>query len=129
MYSNIAKSIFEMIAPKYSKQYKYLGNESEYPFELSNHAFDALAKSVAYSRQLIPASAFKGSWIKLDVNSSKSLFRSSEWHDWLLYSFPTLVCAQYDNPIIRKGFLCLVRGISLSLQFQITQENLKEIEK
>lgn len=118
-----------MISTRYNKPYKYLGNESQYPFELSNNAFVALAKSVAASRPLIPASSFKSSWLPLDQGNAKFLYRSSDWHDWLLYSLPTLVCSQYDDPVICKGLLSLVRGISLSLQFQITQDNLKEIEK
>ncbi|KAI9359034.1 hypothetical protein BD770DRAFT_386462 [Pilaira anomala] len=86
-----------MISPKYCEPYKFIGNQKEYPFSLPKQAFDDIKKSMEQSRQYIPASSFKSSWLALDVSN--------------------------------VNLLNLCHGISLSLQFSITENNLKEIEK
>ncbi|KAG2213383.1 hypothetical protein INT47_009056 [Mucor saturninus] len=48
-----------MLPSKYNLHFKYCGNETDYPFELSNNSFTAIKKSMEGSRQLIPASCFK----------------------------------------------------------------------
>ena len=129
MFSNIAKDIFSMISPKYNQHFKYCGNEDAYPFELSNNAFNAIKQSMDASRQLIPASSFKGSWLAMEPNNVKGLYRSAEWLDWLLYCLPTLILSQFDDANVSNGFLHLVRGIALSLQFSINEKDISEIDK
>ena len=121
--------VFDLISPKHNKAYKYKKNEHQYPFELSPKALIALAQCTTNSRHLIPAASFKGSFLELDINNARGLFRSADWHDWLLYCFPTLVCSQLSDKYVRDGFLSLVRGIALSLQFSVNQTTLKEIEQ
>ncbi|KAI8058904.1 hypothetical protein BDF21DRAFT_456040 [Thamnidium elegans] len=129
MYSNIAKDVFSMMSPKYNSHFKYCGNETEYPFQLSNSSFEAIKKSMESSRSLIPASCFKGSWLAIDQSNVKQLYRSSEWLDYLLYCVPTLIISQFKDLRVITGFLSLIRGISLSLQFRITQKDLEEIDR
>lgn len=129
MYSNIAKDVFSMLSPKYNQHFKYCGDELKYPFELSNAAFVSIKKSMELSRQLIPAGTFKGSWIAMEPNNVKSVYRSAEWIDWLLYCVPTLILSQFQDRDVVKGFLNLIRGISLSLQFEITTNDLEEIDR
>lgn len=129
LYSNIAKEVFSMLSPKYNLHFKYCGKETDYPFELSNNSFTAIKKSMEGSRQLIPASCFKGSWLAMEPNNVKALYRSAEWLDWLLYCVPTLIVSQFDDTVVIDGFLNLVRGISLSLQFRITEDDIKQIDK
>lgn len=118
-----------MLSPKYNQHFKYCGNENQYPFELSNSAFVAIKKSMDASRPLIPASCFKGSWLAMEPNNVKGLYRSAEWLDWLLYCLPTLILSQFENPQVSDGFLNLVRGIALSMQFSITSADIKEIDR
>lgn len=129
LFSNIAKDVFSMLSPKYNLHFKYCGKETDYPFELSNTSFTAIKKSMEGSRQLIPASCFKGSWLAMEPNNVKALYRSAEWLDWLLYCVPTLIVSQFDDTVVIDGFLNLVRGISLSLQFRITEDDIKQIDK
>lgn len=129
LYSNIAKELFEMISPKYCESYKFVGNQKEYPFSLPKQAFDDIKKSMEQSRQFIPASSFKSSWLALDVSNVKSCYRSADWMDFLVYCIPTIIVSQFEDVEVRNGLLNLCRGIALSLQFSITENNLKEIEK
>jgi hypothetical protein len=129
LYSNIAKEVFSMMSPKYNSNFKYCGNEDKYPFQLSNASFEAIKKSMELSRPLIPSSSFKGSWLAIDQSNIKQLYRSAEWLDYLLYCVPTLIISQFQDKKIITGFLSLIRGISLSLQFTITEQNLEEIDK
>lgn len=129
MFSNIAKDVFSMMSPKYNSHFKYCGNEKQYPFQLSNASFEAIKKSMEGSRSLIPASCFKGSWLAIDQSNVKQLYRSAEWLDYLLYCVPTLIMSQFQDAKVISGFLSLIRGISLSLQFRITENDLKEIDR
>lgn len=118
-----------MFCPKYNLHFKYCGNESKYPFELSSAAFVSIKKSMEVSRQLIPAGTFKGSWLAMEPNNVKSVYRSAEWIDWLLYCVPTLILSQFQDRDVVTGFLNLIRGISLSLQFEIATNDLEEIDR
>ncbi|KAI9329148.1 hypothetical protein BD770DRAFT_432719 [Pilaira anomala] len=129
LYSNIAKELFEMISPKYSESYKFIGNQKEYPFSLPEQAFDDIKKIMKQSRQFISASSFKSSWLALDVSNVKSCYRSADWMDFLVYCIPTTIASQFEDIEVRSSLLNLCPGISLSLQFSITEKNLKEIEK
>lgn len=127
--SNIAKEVFSIISPKYCDTYKYTGYESQYPFSLTKQQFLEIKACMDESRRLIPASSFKGSWLSIELNSTRSLYRSVDWLDFLTYCVPTLIASQYENTEIKNALLNLSRGIALSLQFRITEENLMEIEK
>lgn len=118
-----------MISPKYCDLYKFSGNEPAYPFSLSKSTFIDIKACMDASRSLIPASSFKGSWLSIELNSTKSLYRSADWLDFIVYCVPTLIASQYQDASVRKAFLDLTRGIALSLQFNITESDIKEIEK
>lgn len=121
--------MFDLICPKYNTKYKFVGNEHEYPFTLSNSAFAKIKEAMEQSREFLPSNTFKGNWLAMDINNVKSLYRSSEWHDWLLYCFPTLVCSQFEDTHVQKGFFKLIRGIALSLKFEVTASDIKEINE
>lgn len=100
-----------MLSPKCNLQFKHYGNETDYPFELSNNTFTAIIESMKERRQLIPASCFKRSWLAIEPNNVKAPYRSAEWVDWLLYSVPTPILSQFDDIDVIYGFPNLVRGV------------------
>lgn len=129
MFTNIAKTVFELICSRYNKSYKCAGHEKYYPFEISNSGFTAIQNSVDSSRHLISSSAFKGSFLAANPSNQKFLFRSSDWIDYLQYIIPSMVCPLLENQQVKDGLSSLVRGISLSLQFTISSDDLIEIER
>ena len=129
LFSNIAKEIFSFISPKYCETYKYNGCESQYPFSLTKQQFHEIKLCMDESRKFIPASSFKGSWLAIELNSTKSLYRSADWLDFIVYCLPTLIASQYENNQVTTALLNLSRGIALSLQFNISEKNIQEIER
>lgn len=125
--TNISKTLMDMISPRYNQAYKYVGNEDEYPFVLSNNAIDIMRDAVNSSRHLIPSAAFKSSFYGYDPQRSKSIYRSADYIDWLLYVLP-LYAPLFDDKRVADGISCLVRGISLALQFSISEDELQEIQ-
>lgn len=62
------------------------------------YVFVAIKKSVDASRPLVLASCFEGSWPAVELNSSKGLYRSSEWLASLLYKEKVV-----SNTLLGKG--------------------------
>lgn len=125
-FSNIAKFIIEMISPRYNTPYKYIGREDLYPFELTNPALDQMRDSVNKSRAFIP-NAFASSFIGYDFRNSKSIYRSSDYIDFLKYNL-ILFVPLFADIRVGKAVSCLVRAVCLSSKFSITDEDLQEIE-
>ncbi|CEP06796.1 hypothetical protein, partial, partial [Parasitella parasitica] len=67
--SNISKLFYEMISPRYNANFKYIGNEAAYPFQLSNLQFQCLGVAMTNSRQYIPTGAFQGSFNPVDPSN------------------------------------------------------------
>lgn len=125
--SNVAKYMIEMISPRYNAPYRYIGNDQLYPFTLSNAAIDAMRDAVNNSKHLIPSNGFKGSFIGFDPRNSKSIYRSSDYIDFLLYNL-VLYCPLFEDTAAGDCIACLIRGISLSLQFSISTQDLREMD-
>lgn len=117
-----------MISPRYNSNFKYYGNESEYPFQLSNIHFECLKIGMQSSRMLIPTGGFQESFKPVNPLNVKGLYRSVDWIDWFLYVVPTLVVSLFDDLTIRNAILALTRSCSLALQWEVTNEDLEEIK-
>lgn len=128
LYTNVAKYMISMISPKLCGPYKYVGKENEYPFSLSNQALDAMRDAINDSRSLIPGSAFKGSFMGFDFRNSRSIYRSSDYIDFLQYHL-FLYAPLFKDKKVGEAITFLVRGVSLSLQFSITAKDLKDIDE
>lgn len=115
-----------MISPRYNSMYEYIGNENEYPFFLSNKSIDAMRDAINNSRHLIPSSAFKGSFFGFDPQRSKSIFRSSDYIDFLQYNL-ILYVPLFEDKRVGDAIACLIRGVCLALQFSISTQDLKDI--
>lgn len=129
LFSNVAKMVIDMIMPKYCVDYKYIGNEDKYPFQLSNEAIEKTKIAInSARRQYIPSDAFKGSFYGFDPRNSKSIYRSVDYIDLLQYQLFIYV-PLFENELVRSGLFSLIRGVNLSLQFSIDTTDLKEIDE
>ncbi|CAO3623086.1 unnamed protein product [Mucor hiemalis] len=124
---NLSKTIIDMISPRYNKMYKYVGNEDAYPFFLSNQSIEKMRDAIDRSRNFIPATAFKGSFYGYDPNRSKSIYRSSDYIDFLQYNL-ILYVPLFEDSNVGDAIACLIRGVCLALQFSISTEDLNEIK-
>ncbi|CEP15948.1 hypothetical protein [Parasitella parasitica] len=127
-FSNVSKVVFDLIAPRYNASYKYIGNESEYPFQLAPVDFEAVKLSMAESRKYIPAGAFQFSFKPMDMQNVKSLYRSVDWIQWFIYVLPTAVVGLFDDENVRTALLGLSRALALALQWETSKNDMTEIE-
>ncbi|CEP16958.1 hypothetical protein [Parasitella parasitica] len=109
-FSNVSKVVFDLIAPRYNASYKYIGNESEYPFQLAPVDFEAVKLSMAESRKYIPAGAFQFSFKPMDMQNVKT------------------VVGLFDDENVRTALLGLSRALALALQWEISKNDMTEIE-
>lgn len=121
-FTNISKTLMDMISPKYNQAYKYICNESEYPFVLSNTAIIAMRDALNSSRHLIPSSAFSASFKGYDPQNSKSYYRSVDYIGWLRFVLP-LYIPLFEDRDVADEIACLVRGVCLGLQFSISTDD------
>ncbi|KAI8640490.1 hypothetical protein BD408DRAFT_434132 [Parasitella parasitica] len=126
--SNLAKLFFDMISPRYNANFKYHGNESNYPFQLSNASFECVKMGMRNSRKFIPTGAFQSSFKATDQSNVKGFYRSLDWIAWLIHVVPTLVVGQYDDLSIRNAILGLSRACALSLQWEVSKDDIKKIK-
>lgn len=126
--SNVSKVFFDLVSDRYNTRYKVVGNAENYPFELSKRDFQRLKQAMNMSRKYIPVGAFQGSWKGADQTNAKSFYRSVDWIEWFLYVVPTLVVPCFEDEQIQKAVLSLVRGCALSMNWEITEDDLTEIE-
>jgi hypothetical protein len=117
-----------MISPRYNSNFKFIDNEEAYPFQLSNLHFRCLNLGMVNSRQYIPTGAFQGSFNPVDPSNVKSIYRSTDWIEWLVYIVPTLVAGLFENAETRRGVLGLSRGCALAMQWVVTKDNIQEMK-
>ncbi len=55
-------------------------------------------------------------------------FRAVDWLDFLLYIIPTLVTPYLPSRTVQKAVLSLVKGCSLALQWDLTDELISEMD-
>lgn len=126
--SNVSKLFFDMISSRYNANFKYHGNESSYPFQLSKTDFECVKISMNNSRKYIPTGAFQSSFKAVDPSNVKGFYRSSDWIAWFIYVVPTLVVGLFDDLSIRNAILGLTRACALSLQWEVSRQNIDEIK-
>lgn len=126
--SNVSKAFFNMISELYNDKYKFVGNSGHYPFEISKQDFKRVKEAMNASRAFIPTGSFQGSWKGVDPSSVKSFYRSVDWIEWFLYVVPTLLVPCFRDKDIQRAVLGLVRGCALSMNWEITENDLTEIE-
>ncbi|CEP16627.1 hypothetical protein [Parasitella parasitica] len=126
--SNLAKLLFDMVSSRYSTHFKYHGNESDYPFQLSNASSECIKVGMKKSRKYIPTAAFQSTFKAVDQSNVKGFYRSSDWIAWLIHVVPTLVASQFEDSNIRDAIIASARACALSLQWEVSENDINEIK-
>ncbi|KAI9243055.1 hypothetical protein EDC94DRAFT_531376, partial [Helicostylum pulchrum] len=126
--SNVSKLFFDLLSKRYNDGFKHHGNESAYPFQLSNKQFECMNVGMAKSRLFIPAGAFQGSFHPVNPLNVKGLYRSVDWSIWLVKVVPVLVVSLFEDQSIKTAILALTRACALSLQWEISKTEIEEIK-
>lgn len=101
-------------------------NVDSYPFFISKQSLVSIGKSLEESRQYIPTS-FQGSFDNVIVKTEGT--RAVDWLDFLLYIVPTLVVPFLKTRAAQQAILALVKGCSLALQWNLTEELITEMDR
>ena len=119
--------IWENLIPNlvlfWSGQYKGMDEGQQYV--LSPHIWEAVGATSAAATRTIPSSF--GSSIPNPAKDC-SFFTSSTWSVWSLFIAPTVLRGRFPDDSCHKHFCSLVRVLNLCLQFEISEEDIDEIE-
>jgi len=103
----------------------YKGMDKGQPYVLDPHIWQVIGATSAEASKTIPSS-FSASI----PNPAKdcSYFTSSTWSVWSLFIAPTVLQCCFPKECYYKHFCSLIRILNLCLQFEISKEELNEIE-
>ena len=101
-----------------------LGRNSQ-PYVLSPHIWQAVGTTSAAATRTIPSSF--GTSIPNPATDCSS-FTSSTWSVWSLFIAPTVLRGRFPEDRYYDHFCSLVRILNLCLQFEISEEDVNEIE-
>jgi hypothetical protein len=104
---------------------RYKGMDEGQPYVLSPHIWQAVGATSAAATRTIPSSF--GTSIPNPATDS-SYFTSSTWSVWSLFIAPTVLRGRFPEDCYYKHFCSLVRILNLCLQFEISEEDINEIE-
>jgi hypothetical protein len=114
---------------KHSYYHKYedgSANITGYTFKASFKDLESAGNMIQESRKLIPTS-FQGSWDNLIAKLDGA--RAIDFMDFLLYVVPTLIVPVFTRQKVKSALLDLVRGCSIALQWELTENLIIEMEK
>ena len=119
--------VYNLLHPKTLDKY-YAANPRGNPFDanmsLSQKNFMIqLGDWITASRLTCPA-AFNYSFDK-----RTRYYRALDWQDFLLYIVPTLVVPHLVHRGAKKALMSLVNAVSISLQREISSQDLKEMDR
>lgn len=104
---------------------RYKGMDEGQPYVLSPHIWQAVGTTSAAATGTIPSSF--GTSIPNPATDC-SYFTSSTWSVWSLFIAPTVLRGRFPEDCYYKHFCSLVRILNLCLQFEISEEDINEIE-
>ena len=116
-----------LLHPKSLDKY-YAANPRGYSFDASmslsqENFMIQLGDWIAASRLTYPA-AFNYSFDK-----RTGYYRAVDWQDFLLYIVPTLVVPHLVHRGARKALMSLVNAVSISLQREISSQDLEDMDR
>jgi hypothetical protein len=104
---------------------RFKGMDEGQPYVLSPHIWQAVGTSSAAATRTIPSSF--GTSIPNPATDCSS-FTSSTWSVWSLFIAPTVLRDRFPEGRYYKHFCSLVRILNLCLQFEISEEDIDQIE-
>jgi len=104
---------------------RFKGMDEGQPYVLDPHIWQVVGSTSAEASKIIPS--LFGASIPNPVKDG-SYFISSTWSVWPLFITPTVLRGRFPEEHYYKHFCSLVRILNLCLQFQISDEEINEIE-
>jgi len=104
---------------------KILSIKSE-DYPLLKSAWEAVGAATAAVGDTVPAS-FRAR--PSNLASDGSHVTAEMCSIWTMFFAPTLLCHQFQKPRFYKHFLCLVCLLKLCMEFELTQEQIDELEE
>ena len=101
-------------------------NSADYPFYINRNDLKSIGESIVKSRKYIPTS-FQGSFDNVIEKTDGT--RHVDWLDILLSCVHTIVVPYIEDAATKKALLSLVKGCALSLQWNLTEHMLNEIQR
>jgi len=103
----------------------YKGMDEGQPYILAPNIWQVVGATSANATKMIPSSF--GASIPNPAKDS-SYFTSSTWSVWSLFIAPTMLRRRFPDERYYEHFCSLVRVLNLCLQFEISKEEIDEIE-
>jgi hypothetical protein len=103
----------------------YKGMDEGQPYVLSPNIWEIVGATSAAATRTIPSSF--GTSIP-NPAKDRSSFTSSTWSVWSLFIAPTVLRGRFPEDRYYKHFCSLVRILNLCLQFEISEEDINDIE-
>jgi len=103
----------------------YKGMDEGQPYVLAPNIWQVIGATSANATKMIPSSF--GASIPNPAKDS-SYFMSLTWSVWSLFITPTVLQRRFPDERYYKHFCSLVRVLNLCLQFEISKEEIDEIE-
>lgn len=97
-----------------------------YTFGTPKKAVLSAGECINSSRSTIPV-LFQGSWDNIIDRIDGT--RAIDYIDFLLYVVPTLLVPLLTKSVTRKALLALIKGCAISLQWNLNEELIVEMEK
>jgi hypothetical protein len=104
---------------------RFKGMDEDQPYVLSPSIWQAVGTTSAAATRTIPSSF--GTSISNPATDCSS-FTSSTWSMWSLFIAPTVLRGRFPEDRYYKHFCSHVRILDLCLQFEISEEDVDEIE-
>jgi hypothetical protein len=95
---------------------------------LSNNDLEIVKKSIDKSTQDIPT-RFNSNWKGVNFANSRALYRSTDWIEQFLYASSSLITPRFKSKEAAKNVNKLIRASLLSLQWEISGSDLREIKR
>ena len=123
-----------MLSSNYNERYKNEEKDSQgrtnrdkFPFELSAADLQLIKESIDASTADITTS-FNSSWRGLNYSNSRAIFRSVDWTEAFLHSVPTIISPKFKDKETTTAVIALARGCLIASQWEITEEEIIELE-
>lgn len=96
-----------------------------YPFFIDKHTMADIGNAIEATRQYIPVK-FEGSFLNI-IKQTRGT-RAVDLGDFLLYLVPTLIVPRLGTRDAQRAVLKLVRGCAISLKWDLSFDNLNEMD-
>lgn len=102
------------------------GNEESFPFWIPTSELKNIGKLVEESRATVPVT-FASKWVDPIKYSGGN--RAVDYVNLLLYILPTSFVPAFKNDRAKKPVLNLVKACAFSLKWELTSQNLRDMQR